>query len=129
MSKATDDILALIDGALDDDEYWPDAMRWSPGPVADPPPPADIRVGDVVDYHGSITTHHGEFVVAAVDGARLTLRDHWSPDIRLSRVRLASVTPKGEWVPVCRCGHPHTHPGTGATGSCPRIGCQCPHHP
>lgn len=128
-----DRVIALIDGALAD-PVSPDAMRWRPSPAPATPAveiPADIRIGDVVDYHGSIQAEHDECVVVAVDShtGRLTLRNHHYPDTRLDRVRRTSVTPTGRWVPVCRCGHPHVHPGHGPTGTCPRIGCPCPHHP
>lgn len=121
-------LLALIDGALHGDPEWPDAMRWKPPTPTEASEWVDIRVGDVVDYHGSKPYLHGEYVVVEA-GDRLVIRDHWYPATALRNVRRTSVTPTGEWVPVCRCGHPHVHPITGATGHCPRIGCQCPHHP
>lgn len=127
-------VIELIDGALDDWDIGPDAMRWQPAAPAQAAPPArvliaDIRVGDLVDYHGSITHAHDRYVVTATERGRLTLHHHLYPEDRLSQVRPVSVTQTGEWVPVCRCGHPHTHPITAPNGKCPRYGCECPHHP
>ncbi|MEG8184197.1 hypothetical protein GZH49_37665 [Nocardia terpenica] len=119
-----DRVIALIDGTLRDDVVGPDAMRWCPG--AD----IDIRVGDIVDYHGSIVDEHGECIVVAVDpGGRLGLRNLCYPETELTCVRRSSVTPTGRWAPVCRCGHPHVHPYRRPTGHCPCLGCGCPHHP
>ncbi|WP_040793221.1 hypothetical protein [Nocardia paucivorans] len=135
--EAADRVIDLIDGAFADWVVSEDAMRWRPNPNPEPADKApagevlaDLRVGDVVGYHGSIRCAHGEYVLTTIgEDGRLTLRDHYHPDNRLRSVRPQSVTRTGDWVPVCRCEHPYLHPVTAPNGRCPRYGCACPHHP
>ncbi|WP_157171603.1 hypothetical protein, partial [Nocardia veterana] len=128
-AAAADRIIEIIDDALADDswEHGPDAMRWSPVEQQ----PAPLCVGAVVDYHGSLTSEYGEYVVVGIDSinGRLTLRHYDYPEIRLDRVRRTSVTDTGERAPVCQeCGHPATHRYRAHPGACPRVGCECPNH-
>ena len=110
-------------------EHGSDAMRWSP--ALEREQPAELRIGDVVDYHGSMATEYGEYIVAGIDpdDDRLALRHHYYPEFNLARVRRASVTPTGQRVSICvACRHPQAHPQRVTNGACPRIGCGCPHH-
>ncbi|MFD1145906.1 DUF6409 family protein [Saccharothrix hoggarensis] len=71
----------------------------------------DIKRGTVVDYHGSVTSDHGEKIVLDIDvTGRLTLADRNFPHEQhhLRHVRQASVTPTGEIADLCPCGHEHS---------------------
>lgn len=88
-------------------------------------------VGAVVRYHGSITSEHwSTFYIAAVDDrGRLTLIDRDYPNVTtLRQVRPNSVTPTGETVDMCDCGHEAGAPRGNWSGHCELRGCDCWNH-
>lgn len=68
---------------------------------------AQIAVGAVVSYHGSIASeHYAAFYIAAIEGNRLRLVDRDYPAVGvLSNVHPGHVTPTGEMLGLCACGH------------------------
>lgn len=93
-----------------------------------------IQVGSVVRYHGSITSeHYATFYIAAIDGPRLRLVDRDYPAVGiLSNVRPGHVTPTGETVHLCGCGHEVAHcldmPGMHRPNVCGATPCPCVSH-
>lgn len=88
-------------------------------------------VGAMVTYHGSITTEHwAPFYIAAVaaDG-RLTLIDRDYPNVTtLRQVRPNSVTPTGETIQMCACGHEAGAARHNWSGHCELRSCTCWNH-
>lgn len=90
---------------------------------------AAFSPGSVVRYRGSLTDHHGIKIVLActVDGYVLADREYPYEQFTLAHVRPESITPTGETVALCDCGH--ETPGAGRTGApdwC--LYCDCAHH-
>lgn len=86
-----------------------------------------IRIGDIVTYHGSITSEHwSTFYISAVEpSGRYELTDRDYPAVSVLRhVRRASFTPTGEHIDVCVCGH-DAHNAT-HYGTCGAHPCECP---
>ncbi len=67
-----------------------------------------LTPGTVVRYHGSITTEHWAtwIVVVAMTDGRYVLMDREFPTQIMRQVRRASITPTGETLDMCSCGHP-----------------------
>jgi hypothetical protein len=86
-----------------------------------------IRIGDIVKYHGSITSEHwSRFYVSAVEAnGRYQLTDRDYPAVTVLRdVRRASFTPTGGHIDLCACGH-DAHNAT-RVGTCGAHPCECP---
>lgn len=69
---------------------------------------ATRTVGAMVRYHGTIASEHwAPFYISAIDDrGRLTLIDRDYPNVTTLRgVRPGSVTPTGEMLDLCGCGH------------------------
>lgn len=68
---------------------------------------AILTTGTVVRYHGSITSEHwATWIVSDIaEDGRYTLTDRDYPHSTLKQVRRASITPTGETVDLCACGH------------------------
>jgi hypothetical protein len=93
----------------------------------EPEPPAEPEVGDVVTYHGSITAEHfSTFYVREViaDGWYVITDLDYPAVTTLRPVRRASITPTGERIEVCECGH-DMHRAT-RIGTCAAHPCECP---
>lgn len=69
---------------------------------------ADILpAGAVARYHGSITTEHwATWIVVLHLRNGYVLMDREFPTQILRQVRRASITPTGETLDMCSCGHP-----------------------
>ncbi|NKY48001.1 hypothetical protein [Nocardia cerradoensis] len=81
-----------------------------------------LAIGDVVVYHGSQPSEHGEeFVVIGATNGRLGLM-HRRGGYSMSNVRRTSVTPTGDVADMCEhCGHP------AEDEHCVRATCDCRH--
>lgn len=93
-----------------------------------------LAVGAVVRYHGSITSeHYATFYIQAIDGPRLRLVDREYPAAGILRnVHPGHVTPTGETVDLCACGHEVAHcldmPGMYRPTTCGATPCPCISH-
>lgn len=90
-----------------------------------------VQVGSVVDYHGSITSEHWSTFYVSEIGAdrRLTLIDRWYPTVTvLRRVGRANVTPTGEVLDLCACGHEAAFTLPSEPTICGACGWACTNH-
>jgi hypothetical protein len=91
-----------------------------------------LTAGSIVDYHGSRTAEHGEHVVTEVnehDRYGIANRDY--PNFSLTRVRGESLTPTGETVTLCGCGHERDRDHMSRYADqrvCPVTSCRCRNH-
>lgn len=87
-------------------------------------------IGAMVRYHGSITSEHwAPFYISAIDETgRLTLIDRDYPQVTTLRgVRPGSVTPTGEILNLCECGHEVAFNGSTYSSNCGVCGLTCTH--
>jgi hypothetical protein len=86
-----------------------------------------IGRGTVVEYHGSLTSEHGEYVVLGDIRGRFALAHREYPRFELSSVRITSLTVTGDVADLCDCDHEYDW--VADKGSrCTVIGCSCTEH-
>jgi hypothetical protein len=66
-----------------------------------------LTVGAIVKYHGSIASeHYATFYIQSIDGPKLRIVDREYPAVGiLTNVHPGHVTPTGELLDLCACGH------------------------
>ena len=96
----------------------------------------DAVPGMIVQYHGTLTAHHGEYLLLGGylrDKRKIKLAPEDNPDTMYPlRVRPASVTPTGRAVRLCtRCYHDadsYLPDHRRICGGTPTHGCDCRSH-
>ena len=84
-----------------------------------------IAVGAVVTYHGSLADQHFATYYIQAIGNGLTIVDTHCPWFALQRVHPSSVTPTGERLTLCACGHDVE---LRVNGYCQVVPCGCDDH-